>query len=149
FKSERISCIFLIREPEEAIQSLLRLTEPSSDPWSVERAIDYYVGRLKSLTTFRERAGSRAIALTYRDLVDHIQETLKGLTSFLSLPSPLQPEYSIRTFTGRRGDTSERIRSGRIVRGPFQSRFPISECQRQHLNEAYKSCLGNFGQLQA
>src|SRR5262249_7915 len=84
FESERTRCIFLIPEPEEGIQGLLGLTEPSSDPWSVERAIDYYVGRLKSLTAFRERTGSRAIALTYRDLVDHIPETLKGLTAFLS-----------------------------------------------------------------
>lgn len=144
FNSERVRCIFLIREPEEAIQSLLRLTQPSSDPWSVKRAIDYYVDRLNSLTVFRERVGGRAIALTYRELVDHVPETLKRLTSFLSLNSPLQHEYSIQTFTGRRGDTSERIRSGRIARGPFEATFPISECQRQRLHEAYTSCLSNL-----
>jgi Sulfotransferase family len=144
FNSERVRCIFLVREPEEAIQSLLRLTQPSSDPWSVERAIDYYVGRLESLTAFRERTGGRAIALTYSELVDDVPETLKRLTSFLSLSEPLRPEYSIQRFTGRRGDTSDRIRSGRIVRGTFQGTFPISECQRQKLNEAYWSCLAEI-----
>jgi hypothetical protein len=144
FKSERIRCIFLIREPEEAIQSLLRLTQPSSDPWSVERAIDYYVARLNSLSVFRERVGGRAIALTYSELVDHATETLKRLSSFLSMTSPLEPEYLIQTFTGRRGDTSERISSGRIARGTFEGTFPISECQRERINEAYFSCLANL-----
>jgi hypothetical protein len=144
FKSERLRCIFLIRQPEEAIQSLLRLTQPSSDPWSVERAIDYYVGRLKSLRVFRERVDGRAIALTYSELVDHSPETLDRLSSFLSLTSPLKPEYSIQPFTGRRGDTSNRICSGRIARGTFEATFPISDCQRDQLNEAYRSCLMDF-----
>jgi hypothetical protein len=143
-QSEQIRCIFLIREPEEAIQSLLRITRQSSDPWSVERAIDYYVGRLKTLAAFHEKAGRRAIGLTYSDLVDHSPKTLKRLTSFLAPSSPLRPEYSIHSFTGRRGDTSERIRLGRIARGTFEATFAISECQRQRLNEAYRACLGGF-----
>jgi hypothetical protein len=147
FKSERIRCIFLIREPEEAIQSLLRLTQPSSDPWPVERAIDYYVGRLNSLTALRDRVRGRAIAVTYSELVDHAPETLKRLSFFLSLASPLEPEYSIQPFTGRRGDTSERIRSGRIARGNFEPTFPISESQRNRVNEAYRSCLMHFRRL--
>jgi hypothetical protein len=146
FKSKRIRCIFLIREPEEAIQSLLRLTRSSSDPWPVDRAIDYYVGRLKSLTALRERVSERAIGVTYSELVDHVPKTLDRLSSFLSLTSPLEPEYSIQPFTGRRGDTSERIRSGRIARGNFEPTFPISESQRNRVNEAYLSCLANLRQ---
>jgi hypothetical protein len=144
FNAERVRCIFLIRQPEEAIHSLLRLTQPSSDPWSVERAIDYYVGRLESLSVFRQRVGGRAIALTYSELVDQVPETLKRLSSFLSLTSPLEPEYSMQTFTGRRGDTSERIRSGRIARGTFEAAFPMSDSQRRKLNQAYQSSLADL-----
>jgi hypothetical protein len=144
-RSERVRCIFLIREPEETIRSLLHLTRASHDPWTVERAVEYYAARLKSLSACRQNLKSRSIALTYSDLVDSASAALPRLTSFLALASELQQEYAIQPFTGRRGDPSERIRLGRIQRGTLQTSFQLSKFQRQRALEAYRSCLASLG----
>jgi hypothetical protein len=144
-RSERVRCIFLIREPEETIRSLLHLTRSSRDPWTVERAVEYYVARLNSLRTCGLRLKGRSIALTYGDLVDSAPAALQRLASFLALASELQQKYAIQPFTGRRGDPSERILLGRIQRGTLQTSFQLPDFQRQRVLEAYRSCFANFG----
>src|SRR5262249_51713399 len=70
FRLERLRFIFLIREPEETIRSLIHLSRSSPDQWSIQRAVDYYVARLTSLAELSQGLGNRSIALTYSDLVD-------------------------------------------------------------------------------
>jgi hypothetical protein len=143
-RCERIRSIFLIRDAEETIQSLLKLTKPHSDGWPLERAVDYYVRRTNSLATYAGILGERAIALTYADLVDHTATALRQIESFLGLTSELRPEYSMQPFTGKRGDPSDGIRLGRIERRATQTVFPTAEGEVRRAAEAYRSCLSRF-----
>jgi hypothetical protein len=144
FQLERLRFIFLIRDPEETIRSLIHLSKSSPQPWSVEKAVDYYVTRLNSLAKFSKDLGNRSIALTYSDLVDRPPATLQRIGSFLSLPSELREEYTLQPFTGRRGDRSERIRLGRIMRMNPQTSLRLSDYQRQRADEAFRTCLANL-----
>ncbi len=111
----RVRCVFLIREPAPAIRSILELTRKFYEPWSEARAEDYYSSRLESLARYAAAIGTdRRVALTYGELVTDTGPTLRRLESFLGLESPLQAEYGLQEFTGRRGDPADRIRSGRI-----------------------------------
>lgn len=144
FQSDRLRCIFLIREPGQAIHSLLELTATSREPWNMRRAVDYYVRRLVSLEKYRERVGDRCIALTYSDLVDRTPCALRRLQSFLGLDSELRDEYALQPFTGRRGDPSDRIRAGRILPGRVPASSEAFQCERERAAVAYSSCLDKF-----
>jgi hypothetical protein len=143
-RCERIRGIFLLRDAEETIQSLLNLTKPYSDDWPVERAVDYYVRRTNSLTAYADILGERAIALTYADLVDRTPAALRRIESFLDLKSELRPEYSMQPFTGKRGDPSDGIRLGRIERRAAQTVVLTPESEVRRATEAYRSCLSRF-----
>jgi hypothetical protein len=45
---DRVRCIFLIRDPNETIQSIIHLTRAFYRPWTVREAVDYYSRRLES-----------------------------------------------------------------------------------------------------
>jgi hypothetical protein len=143
-RCERVRGVFLLRDAEETIQSLLNLTKPYSNDWPIERAVDYYVRRTNSLAAYASILGERAMALTYADLVDRTPATLRRIESFLDLRSELRPEYSIQPFTGKRGDPSAGIRLGRIERRTAYAVVPTPESEVRRAAEAYRSCLSRF-----
>lgn len=114
---ERVRCVFLVREPESSIRSILDLTRRFYEPWSESRAETYYTLRLQSLARLAGVIGrDRLLAMTYEELVADTGPALRRLEAYLGLESPLQERYSLQKFTGLRGDPTARIRTGGIQR---------------------------------
>jgi hypothetical protein len=116
-RSDQIcKCIILIREPETALASMMNLRV-----WQEKQALDLYVNRLEALTRYGMLLRERALLVEYDDLIDHTDDTLTALTSFLDLELPLTSNYSTHRMTGKVpgfGDPSNNIKIGRVVRTP-------------------------------
>lgn len=111
----RLRLLFLLREPRGTLASIVDHLGPRFGLGPKE-AVDYYRSRLRTQAHYGEYVADprRCAVFTYRDLTAATEPTLAGLSEFLGLRTPLSPGYELRSFTGRRGDQSERIRSGRI-----------------------------------
>ena len=140
-RSDRVRCIFLLREPEDTLRSILHLTRTFYEPWSYQRAVDYYCRRLESLAGYAGDAGIRKEALTYNDLVMETPRVLRRLESFLNLDRPLREDYTIQPFTGQRGDPGSNIRLGRIVRNRVVEAVELPEKELRCARAAYENCI--------
>ena len=120
--SADIKLLVALAEPEHTIRSIVHLFAQKPDPdlyASPVQAAHYYIERVRALAGF-----CRTTDWPYRyfdaELLQRAPETLlPRLTAWLELDSPLSERYEVFSQTGkaRRGDTSERVRSGRIDRG--------------------------------
>ncbi|HYR83028.1 MAG TPA: sulfotransferase [Terriglobia bacterium] len=139
---ERLHCIFLIREPKATIQSIVNLSRSYYEPWTVQRAVDYYSQRLRTLAEYATRLGRRneALALTYNDLVADTSSVLRRMESFLGLSGTLREEYTMQRFTGKRGDPSENIHVGRIVRHSSRPAVQIPDRELSRALHVYDEC---------
>lgn len=141
-KDERVLLIFLIRDPPSTIHSILELTRTFyGGAWTVEKTIDYYCRRLQTLTDHAVGlAGKQKVmALSYESLVDDTSTVLRGLQTFLGLDAELREQYGIQRFTGKRGDPSEKIRAGRIVRRRLEPRTRIPPDGLERATKAYRA----------
>ena len=131
-------CIILVREPESTLKSLMNL------PMENEKdALELYVRRLKTLGRYGQLIGRKAVLLEYDDLVDHTDECLNKLTSFLGVKPPLSSTYTTHRMTGRIygfGDPSSNIKVGRVIRTP-KYETTISEETLVRATSAYRDCL--------
>jgi len=142
----RVQSLFIIREPQETIASLLALRDR---PWpfteSVETAAAYYLARLRQLQQLGESVPdrSRAFVLTYADLVARPEPTLAALSRFLGLDHVLRPDYREQRWTGeaKRGDLSDTIRQGTIVRRERTSTIEVPDPLAARLRVAYDETL--------
>lgn len=138
---ERVRCIFLIRDPDPTIRSILELTRRYYEPWSEARAEDYYVSRLGTLARHADIIGrDRLVALTYGELVTQTQSALRRIESFLGLESPLHERYALQKFTGVRGDPAEKILSGRIQHADSIPGQAGQGKESPRASAAYKAC---------
>jgi len=113
----RVRVIFLIREPETSIASMVDVLGKFYG-MTMDEAVEYYTDRLSTLARYAQIMDSPASAffLTYSDLVGNTNPTLQSLQRFLGLDTGFSENYQVFGFTGRRGDPSENARRGRIVR---------------------------------
>jgi hypothetical protein len=142
----RVQSVFLVREPLDTVRSLLALRDrqwPFTE--SVETAGAYYLARLAQLERLAEAVPERArgFVLTYADLVDRPERALGALSHFLGLARPLRPEYREQRWTGesRRGDLSETIRQGTIVRREPAAGLELPPGLRERLVEGHAIAL--------
>lgn len=106
--------ILLLREPLGSLRSL-RVFIPE---WSEQTALNHYVtrhGMLQVFARFAEDRG-RVFFLTHHQLIHHTDHVLQGISTFLDLNAPLSQDYDVTPETGRNGDQSDLIKSGRVVR---------------------------------
>ena len=148
FAHPRVRLLFLLRRPEASIRSLLELTRTYYQPWSVERAVDYYVERLRTLAGYGVGASGagpliqeRAALITYEELTERPRETLAGLQGFLRTEPAFSETYQLHDFTGTRGDPGARIRTGRIGRPRAGDDVPLPAQERERARSAYDLCL--------
>jgi hypothetical protein len=106
-------------------------------------AANYYVERVRAIAEF---CRTTDWPYTYFDaelLVRAPEKLLPRLSDWLELESPLSERYEVFSQTGkaRRGDTSERVRSGRIdrVRSDY-AHVVIPEEALQAAQAAYREC---------
>jgi len=123
--SGKVRPVFLVREPGGTVRSMFRSLGHSE---SAVRA--YYLNRLPELAENLRSISTvlQPMVITYTDLTTRSKETLWALQEYLGLTQPLSETYSITRQTGIKGvgDTSELIRSGRILRRREISERPAS-----------------------
>jgi sulfotransferase family protein len=142
-ENPRVRLLFLVRHPAASVASLLDLTRTYYKPWSVAQAVDYYVERVDTLADYacEERVRAHAAFLTYEDLTERTRETLSCLQLFLGTEPSFEPTYRLHDFSGKRGDPSANIVTGRVVRPVPKD---ISELPAQEVDRAtrsYRRCL--------
>jgi len=152
-----VTPIFMVREPEPAIESLVRMRvrehELGIHFWQdgdrqaiTEAAAQYYTSRvdmLRMVCARLEARGKRGLFLPGRCLLDDTAETFRFLERELGLSGPLREEYTVFKNTGQSGfgDTSETIRSGRIVRDrPDEEAVVIPPRHLDQARQAYEEC---------
>jgi hypothetical protein len=141
-----IKVLVALAEPEHTIKSIVHLFRQKPDPdlyASPVEAAKYYVERVRALAGF---CRTTDWPYTYFDaelLVRAPEKLLPRLTAWLELDSPLSERYEVFSHTGkaRRGDTSERVRSGRIDRARSDySEVVIPEAVLGAAEAAYREC---------
>lgn len=141
-----IRILVALAEPAHTIRSIVHLFAQKPDPdlyASPVQAAHYYIERVRALAGF-----CRTTDWPYRyfdaEMLQRAPETLlPRLTAWLELDSPLSERYEVFSQTGkaRRGDTSERVRSGRIDRGRSDySAVVIPEEALRAAQAAYREC---------
>lgn len=112
--------IMMIREPEPTVKSIVKIfaDKPNSQWADQESAERYYVDRLRELARLSEKFRGRYFVLKSEDLINDTDRTLRALSGFLTLETPLSEHYETFAKTGRRGfgDSSSNITSGKIVK---------------------------------
>jgi hypothetical protein len=146
---EDVCTLILIRKPLASVASILRLSADFyGSNWDAARAIEYYLARIDALVeaaaTLRRSGVRPPLLVTYENLVVDTRRSLDAIQSHLRLDRPLSPDYSTFPFTGRRGDPSERIRSGRILpetRGESADEQVLSADQQRMLSTRYDQAM--------
>ncbi|MDP6802839.1 MAG: sulfotransferase [Gemmatimonadota bacterium] len=136
-RSERVSFLILLRDPEETLSSMHRLQEhvPGARLSRMERAVPYLRDRLDTLVEMAARVGDpgRALFVTYGQLVEQTEDVFRAIETHLDLSTPLTEEYELTPATGRAliGDPSPVIRTGRLDRTRTGVRVPADVPERE------------------
>ena len=147
-RSDRILPVFMLRQPEATLKSLLSLysREKVGDAhWSEADALDYYSDRLEGLSQLADRTRERASRPLYLDaetLTDDTPAAFAALERYLSLAAPLTEAYSVHEKSGREGfgDPSANLKTGAIQRKRMRHDATISPATLERAEGAYKQC---------
>jgi hypothetical protein len=136
----RVRMIFLVRSPAPTVSSILKLSRAFyNDAWTIERAVDYYARRLRTLAALAAGAAAgRAMAMGYEDLVDDTATMLRKMEAFLGVDTPFREESEVQRFTGTRGDPSGTIQAGQIVRRRMAAADEFPAVALEQATEAYR-----------
>lgn len=145
-----IKVLVSLAEPEHTIRSIVHLFRQKPDPdlyASPVEAAKYYIERVRALAEFC-RTSDWPYYYFDAELLQRAPATLlPRLTQWLELDTPLGERYEVFSQTGqaRRGDTSERARSGRIDRAKTDySHVAIPEAVLDEARAAYRECRGRI-----
>ena len=116
-----VKILVALAEPAHTIGSIVHLFAQKPDPdlyASPVEAANYYVERLRALAEFCRTTDWPFYYFDAALLVRAPETLLPRLTAWLELETPLSEQYQLFIQTGkaRRGDTSARMRNGRIDR---------------------------------
>jgi hypothetical protein len=114
--------IFCLRHPREVIPSILKLYQSvdSSHEFNSETfATQYYVQRLATLQSLAASIDQDFFYLDAEALKRNSDECLSSLNDWLQLDTHLSSNYQLQKNSSkeRYGDTSERLKTGRIAPG--------------------------------
>jgi hypothetical protein len=141
-----IKILVALAEPAHTIRSIVHLFRQKPDPdlyASPVEAAKYYVERVQAIADFC-RTTDRPYFYFDAELWQRAPERLlPRLTAWLQLEPPLSERYAVFGQTGkaRRGDSSARLRSGRIDRTRVDySHIAIPEEALRVAQAAYREC---------
>ncbi|WP_324781193.1 hypothetical protein [Thiobacillus sedimenti] len=141
-----IKILVSLAEPAHTIRSIVHLFAQKPDPdlyASPVEAAKYYVERVRALAGFCRTSDWPYFYFDAELWQRAPERLLPRLTAWLALDSPLSERYEVFSQTGRarRGDTSERMRSGGIDRGRSDySHIAIPQAALDEAREAYRMC---------
>jgi hypothetical protein len=146
----RTKAIFCLRHPREVIPSILNLyqrVDPKHEFNSEDFATEYYIQRLAKLSKIAVSMERGFFYFDAEALKSKTDETLHQLGDWLELGTKLVSTYQIQrnTSKNRFGDSSERLRTGRVMHedSNYQD-FITNEGLQNHAIQAYetaRSCL--------
>jgi hypothetical protein len=149
-----IYSLFLLRQPEEALPSILDIYEnkfPEIAPalaGGEREAVNYYIQRLDTMESYARQIDSRekAFMLTYDDLKDRTQDVFDNMQDWLGVKQPFSEAYETHHATGQlvTGDWTETIKTGRIVRNEKHEYKPVSAESMARARKAYDSCCSSL-----
>jgi hypothetical protein len=145
-----IRILVALAEPEHTIRSIVHLFAQKPDPdlyASPVEAARYYEERVRALAEFCRTSGWPYYYFDAELLQRAPERLLPRLTAWLALDSPLSERYEVFSQTGRarRGDTSERVRSGRIDRATTDySHVVVPEEVLREARGVYRACRGEI-----
>ncbi len=114
--------LFMIREPESTIKSIINMGEKMTKVVSwykdEEKVFTYYVERLREIQHIVNQCHGQCFFIDGQQLIDYPEQSLQSLSSFLQLEQPVTPDYDTFAFTGSlgAGDPSKNIKQGKIVK---------------------------------
>lgn len=139
--SENIYVIFLLREPQRTLNSILDL----KSHWSEEKALLYYSDRLKNLEMYAQIINNldRAFFLTYEQLLNSTDLVLEKLQVFLKTEHPFTENYKVFKTTGQPGvgDSKENIKAGQILRHSRELSTHVSSTSIELAEKAFRDCV--------
>lgn len=141
-----IKILVSLAEPAHTIRSIVHLFAQKPDPdlyASPVAAAKYYVERVRALAGFCRTSDWPYFYFDAELWQRAPERLLPRLTEWLELDSPLSERYEVFSQTGRarRGDTSERMRSGGIDKARSDySHVVIPEAVLDEAREAYREC---------
>lgn len=146
FGHTKLKILISLLEPEHTIKSIVNLfarKEVDDLYASPVEAANYYIARVGTLADFSRTAGRPYYYFDAELLQRAPERLLAKLSDWLELDSPLSERYEVFSHTGkaRKGDSSERIHSGRIDRTPVDySHVAIPEEVLRAAQEVYREC---------
>lgn len=145
--SDSIYLIFLLREPERSLASLLDL----KPHWNQENAYEYYTDRLRKLVDYAKQVNNpeKSLFLTHEQVLNQTELTLAKLQEFLQTEQPFSEEYELNRSTGQRyiGDYKGNIKAGKIVRQKRELNHEIDEQLVIESRHHYDRCCQELSQL--
>lgn len=143
--SEQLSTIFLIREPQKSMASMMKI----KPHWSESETLEHYIKRLSTLENYAKLINSkqRSLFMTHDQLLNNTELVFQQLQKFLDVKTPFSEEYEVLSTTGQRGigDSSENIKAGRILRGEDrQSSTTIAPSLVEKGLWAYEQCYATL-----
>lgn len=153
--SSSVYVCFLLRRPEDAVKSIMRLAQlhEGARLWeSAEQASLYYQDRVKQMISYVPKTSRRCFFVQSDDLIENTDSVLMALSQWLSLEKPLSGKYSVFEKTGKPGfgDPSEIISTGKVVSGrnsydtvsiPAELSEQLHDCYEQAKNVFEEKCL--------
>jgi hypothetical protein len=117
FCSENVKFIFIMREPERCMLSMIKRHLENNSKETVFLQSDYYINRLHELEKYWLQVKGEKIFIDSDDLIINNKNVLSKLTGFLGLDQTLSKEYSIFEGTGKSGigDMSQNIKHGQLI----------------------------------
>jgi hypothetical protein len=144
FAIAKPKAIFLLREPESTIKSIMNMGYLSGKKWykNPVKAMDYYRSRLLRLEEYSKKLAGNYFFIESDTLVDNTENVLHGLTRWLNLHEPLDKRYSIFRNTGKpgHGDPSDNIKSGILKKTNGYPDIKIPPEVLQRGDSSYKKC---------
>lgn len=140
-QSPQIYCLFLIREPQRSLASLLDL----KSHWGESDALSYYQNRLQTLGRYASfmNDAQRSLLLTYDQIIDRTDQVLSTLQTFLQTQIPFSEDYPVLKTTGRKGvgDSKGNITAGKIIRQQRPLTKQLSPESVSQANTTYQAML--------
>ena len=138
--SPNIYKIFLIREPEATLPSILKI----KPHWSQEKAIDHYIARLSYLERYAEIINDkeRSLAIVHEDFFQETENVFESMQTLLGVQQPFSEEYQVLQTTGNTGvgDSSANIKQGVMVRKTKKTNEASSVEWTKPCQEPYDRC---------
>lgn len=138
--SQHIYKIFLIRNPQQTLPSILKI----KPHWSEEKTFDHYISRLATLERYAQQIDSkeRSLLITHDQLLNQTEDVFRALQSFLEVDHPFSEQYQVLSTTGKRGvgDSSDNIKQGKIIRDRSNTEYQTPLNTFEPCLESYDRC---------